>query len=215
MSLNPDTELNGQSNAKRTSLLSLITQRLKRSDMAQLLLLFFFVITISVISAWPDNPQYANNSWAVLAQSKLALLIFCATLFGGLRTSASEKLVTLVTLCCFHLFTLPLDTATYAASFPEVNFIWALCLPLIALFSYFMLGNFIASSLNRIGLNLLALPCALALPVVAVFADIYLSRNLFNPFSSISHISIPYIVLNLVIIVIGLLFLLRALRKQL
>ena len=199
---------------KPKSLLSLVTQRLRQSDMAQLLLLFFAVITIGIIATWPDNPQLANNSWAALAQSKLALLIFFATLFGALLRTSGEKLITLIALSCFHLFTLPLDTATYAASFPEVNFIWALTLPLIALLSYFMLGYFVSSILHRLHLPLLAIPCALALPIAAVFADIYLGRNIFNSFNSIIEASLPYIVINLLIGVIGLLFLFRGLKKE-
>jgi len=188
--------------------------RFKQPDMAQLLLLFFVVTTVSIIAAWPENPQSANNSWSVLAQSKLALLILFATIFGALVRTAGEKLLSLVTLCCFHLFTLPLDAATYAASFPEVNFIWALCLPLIALFSYFMLGHFCSSLLHRLGLSILALPIAVALPIGAVFADIYLGRNLFNPFNSITQSSLAYVGLNLAIGIIGLLFLLRQLLKE-
>jgi len=196
------------------SLISRVAFRLKRPDMAQLLLLFFVVITVTVIAAWPENPQSANNSWAVLAQSKLALLVFFAALFGGLARAAGEKLLSLIALCCFHLFSLPLDAATYAASFPEVNFLWALSLPLIALFSYFMLGHFCSGLFHRLGLSIFALPVAVLLPIAAIFADIYLGRNLFNPFNSIALASTPYIIINLGISIVGLFVLVRQALKN-
>ena len=211
---NPKKKKSSMLNLSNLSVLGEIIERFKRPDIAQLLILFFAVITVSVIASWPNNPQQPNNSWSVLAQSKLALLILFATLFGGLSRPAREKLITLLALTCFHLFSLPLDTATYAASFPEVNVIWALCLPLVALFSYFMLANFLSSILNKLGLHLLALPCSVALPVVAVFADIRLGINLFNPFNSISHMSLPYIGLNLAIGFIGLIILVRQVLKK-
>lgn len=195
-------------------MIALIAQRLRQPDMAQLMMLFFVITTLSVIVAWPENPQLANNSWSVLAQSKLALLIFFATLYGSLSKGAFDKLIALVGLVCFHIFSLPLDAATYAASFPNVNLIWALSLALIAMSSYFMLSYFCSSLLNKVGLNFLALPLTLALPIIAVFVDIRLGINLFNPFSSISHVSLPYLGLNLAIGFIGLIFLLRQLMQE-
>lgn len=197
-----------------TTGISHISRRLRQADMAQLMLLFFAIIILSLTIAWPENPQLANNSWIVLAQSKLALLIFLATLYGSLSRTAFDKLVALAALCCFHIFSLPLDAATYAASFPDVNLLWAFSLALIALIAYFMLSYFCSSLLHRVNLGFFAIPLVLLLPIMAVFADIRLGINLFNPFSSISFASLPYLGINLAIGVIGLVILFRQLAKE-
>lgn len=65
------------------SALATVADRLARSDMAQILLLFMAILVMVLGFGWPAGGSFANESWFSLAPARNAFLAVAAAGFGA------------------------------------------------------------------------------------------------------------------------------------
>lgn len=179
---------------------ALLTNRLARSDMAQILTLFLAVMVVVLGISWPSAGSFANESWFSLAPARNAFLALAAAGFGasqGLlgvqgphvrpRSYAewlTEARFTLLALLVWVLLTMPFEFISHAASFPAVSAWYSLVMSLITVPAYYGLGML----LRKVCLTL-RVPWLLTLAVPAVilvlaWLDLQLDVTFFNPWTA-------------------------------
>lgn len=168
------------------TLLQAVSTRLTRSDMLQLSVLFFAVLLVSSVTAWPTRPNEANDSWFALSQARLGALSLLALGFGAVQSgfAKAEQGVTVLSLLALALLSTPLEVASYALSFPSQPLWYSLMLALLDSLALFGLGILLGKLLALIRLRAL-LPLAVpALLVGLVAADIWLGVALVSPLAA-------------------------------
>lgn len=199
------------------SALATVADRLARSDMAQILLLFMAILVMVLGFGWPAGGSFANESWFSLAPARNAFLAVAAAGFGasqGLvgvvahlgppRTASqwlTEARATLLALLVWVLLTLPFEFISHAASFPAVSPWYSLLVTVITVPAYFGLGMLVRK-LCLVARAAWALPVAVPAVVLALaWVDLRFDVSLFNPWTAALTLS-PF---PLVMGVVGLL----------
>ena len=168
------------------TLLQKVSARLTRSDLLQLSVLFFAVLLVSSVTAWPTRPNEANDSWFILSQMRLGGLALLALSFGAVesRLSKSEQGMTVLALLVLALVTAPLEVASYALSFPPSPLWYSLTLACLDSLALFGLGLLLGKALALIHLRAL-LPLVVPAALVGlVAADIWLGVALVSPLAA-------------------------------
>ncbi len=203
-----------------TSPLRGLSALLRREDMTQLLMALMALLIFVLVITWPSDAQEANNSWYTLEQVKVAALALLALAYGGSASARSlnEQRLTLAALGCFHVLTLPLDAATYAASYPVTPFWWAPLLCTVDLIAFFGVGTLLGTLLGTLRLRTL-LPLAVPLILVGVVSfDVWVStwtrQAVLNPFTAITQVSTIHLTLAVLCAGATLLYLVRATSRK-
>ena len=203
-----------------TSPLRGLSALLRREDMTQLLLALLALLIFVLVISWPSDAQEANNSWYTLEQVKIASLALLALSYGGSSSARSlnEQRLTLAALGCFHVLTLPLDAATYAASYPVTPLWWAPLLCAVDLTAFFGVGLALGGLLSAFRLRTL-LPLAVPLVLVGVVSfDVWMStwtaRAVLNPFTAVTQVSAVHLAAAGLCAGATLFYLARARRKK-
>ena len=203
-----------------TSPLRGLSALLRREDMTQLLMALLALLIFVLVISWPSDAQEANNSWYTLAQVKVASLALLALAYGGSSSARSlnEQRLTLAALGCFHALTLPLDAATYAASYPITPVWWAPLLCTVDLIAFFGVGLALGTLLSALRLRTL-LPLAVPLILVGVVSfDVWMStwiaQAILNPFTAVTQFSAVHLAVAGLCAGATLFYLVRAPRKE-
>jgi hypothetical protein len=167
-----------------------LTERLTRSDFVQFATLFFAVLLFVLLSTWP-SAERANNSWFVLTQARMVALAFLALSYGaGTSNKAGlEQRSTVLALLVLAALSLPLEIASYAASYPTTPLVWSFGLTLLDTLALFGLGLALGYLLG-----LLRLRGFLSIAVIGVLVglfsvDQFLNVNVFNPLTTLHTVS--------------------------
>ena len=178
-----------------TSPLGALSTLLRREDLAQLLIGLFALLTFVAIIMWPSDMQDVNNSWYTFAQVKVAALAFLGLTYGSVSSTRtlSEQRLTLAALGCFHILTLPLETATYAASYPSTPLWWPLLVCAADIVAFFGVGLVLGTLCSRLRLRAL-LPLAIPLVLVGVvsfdvWVSVWVGQPVLNPFTAVTAFS--------------------------
>lgn len=169
-----------------------LIERLTRSDFIQIAILFFAVLLFVLLATWP-NGERANNSWFILTQARMVALAFLALAYGAGTSNKSglEQRSTLLALLVLVVLSLPLEVASYAASYPTTPFVWSFGLTLLdtlALFGVGLLVGFVLTKLHLRGFISIAVIGVL----VGLFSiDQLFHVNIFNPLTTL-HIVSPF-----------------------
>ena len=203
-----------------TSPLRGLSALLRREDMTQLLMALLALLIFVLVISWPSDAQEVNNSWYTLAQVKVASLALLALAYGGSSSARSlnEQRLTLAALGCFHVLTLPLDAATYAASYPITPFWWAPLLCTVDLIAFFGVGLALGALLSALRLRTL-LPLSVPLILVGVVSfDVWMStwiaQAVLNPFTAVTQLSAVHLAVAGLCAGATLFYLVRAPRKE-
>ena len=203
-----------------TSPLRGLSALLRREDMTQLLMALLALLIFVLVISWPSDAQEVNNSWYTLAQVKVTSLALLALAYGGSSSARSlnEQRLTLAALGCFHVLTLPLDAATYAASYPITPFWWAPLLCAVDLIAFFGVGLALGALLSALRLRTL-LPLAVPLILVGVVSfDVWMStwiaQAILNPFTAVTQLSAVHLAVAGLCAGATLFYLVRAPRKE-
>lgn len=177
--------------------LAALTERLARTDMLQLLALLFGLLLVIGTVAWPSGGARVNESWYSLAPARNALLALAAAGFGAAITGVAaeqhgphswrpgQAALTLAALLVWALLTLPIEVASYAATYPAVGLGWSQLVTALTIPAYFGLG-LLLGRLTALLRAVWLLP--LLVPAVMVglgWLDLRLDRTLFNPWTAV------------------------------
>jgi hypothetical protein len=175
-----------------TPLHTSLAERLTRSDFVQVATLFFALLVFVLLATWPSGER-ANNSWFILTQARMVALAFL-TLSYGAGTSNKPRLEqrnTAFALLVLVILSLPLELASYAASYPTTPMLWSFGLTLLDTLALFGLGLALGSLLTLIRLRGF-ISIAVIGALVGLFSiDQLLNFNLFNPLTTL-HIVSPF-----------------------
>jgi hypothetical protein len=188
-----------------------LTERLMRSDFVQFATLFFAVLLFVLLSTWPSNER-ANNSWFILTQARMVALAFLALSYGaGTSNKAGlEQRSTALALLVLGALSLPLEVASYAASYPTTPLAWSFALTLLDTLALFGIGLALGYFLTLIRLRGF-LSIAVIGALVGLFsADQLLHVNVFNPLTTLHTVSPLHLGAMAVIAILTLWRLVRA-----
>jgi hypothetical protein len=167
-----------------------LTERLTRPDFVQVMTLFFVVLLFALLATWPSSER-ANNSWFIFTQARMVTLAFLALAFGAGTSNKPglERRSTLLALLVLVLLSLPLEVASYAASYPTTPFVWTFGITLldtVALFGVGLLIGFFLTSIHLRGFISIVVVGTL----VGLFSiDQLLNVNVFNPLTTLHTVS--------------------------
>jgi hypothetical protein len=174
-----------------TTKLNLI-ERLLRSDFMQIAALFFAVLLFVLLATWPSGER-ANNSWYILTQARMVLLAFLALAFGAGTSNKGglEQRSTLLALLVLSVLSLPLEVASYAASYPTTPLVWSFGLTLLDTVALFGVGLLVGYLLTKIRLRGFISIAVIGVLVGLFSIDQLLHVNIFNPLTTL-HIVSPF-----------------------
>lgn len=202
-----------------TSPLRALSALLRREDMTQLLMALLALLIFVLVITWPESAQ-ANNSWYALAQVKVAALALLGLAYGSVvsERSLGEQRLTLAALGCMDALTLPLETATYAASYPLTPLWWPLLIGAVDVIAFFGVGLALGTLLTKLRLRTL-LPLVVPLILVGVVSfDVWLStwtqQAVLNPFTAVTHPSAAHLTVAGLCAGATLIYLARAARPS-
>jgi hypothetical protein len=169
-----------------------LTERLTRSDFIQIATLFFAVLLFVLLATWPSGER-ANNSWFILTQARMVALAFLALAYGAGTSNKGglEQRSTLLALLVLVLLSVPLEVASYAASYPTTPFVWSFGLTLLDTLALFGVGLLIGSMLTRLRLRGFISIAVIAVMVGLFSVDQLLHVNIFNPLTTL-HVVAPF-----------------------
>ena len=159
-------------------------KRLARADFSQFTTLFFAILVVSFMFAWPDSPAQANNSWYSVVQLRLFLLAFLALGYGGSSSYKSrlEQRLTLGAILTLAVLSIPFEVAGYAASYPRASLVGSLALSLLDTVALFGLGLLCGYALSKLQIRFL-LPLVVPAVLAGLIAlDVVLGLELLPPF---------------------------------
>jgi hypothetical protein len=167
-----------------------MVERLTRSDFVQVMTLFFVVLLFVLLATWPSGER-ANNSWFILTQARMVALAFLALAFGAGTSNKSglEQRSTLLSLLVVVLLSLPLEIASYAASYPTTPFIWSFGLTLLDTLALFGVGLLVGYALTKIRLRGFISIAVIGVMVGLFSIDQLLKVNMFNPLTTLHDVS--------------------------
>ena len=175
-----------------------LSLRLGSSDMTQVLLAFFAVLLFMLLASWPPNGQASNDSWYSVVQSKAVALALLSLAYGNYMASesAADQVYTLLALWVFQLLALPLDVATYAASYPSVALWWPPLLLTLHIGACFSLGILSYRLLHFLRLGLLHPLSTPLLLFGLIWLDIAFEQSIFSPLSTTVTPSLGHVLFN-------------------
>lgn len=198
--------------------LDAVAARLARSDMFQAAALLFVALAFTLAIQWPSGYLTANESWFAVAPVRLSLIAFGALAWGaglGARPRSpgrgrdvdgpepaplgsdawrGEVAATAGALVVLVLATLPFEVATRAASYPDIDVVWSVAVPVLAVAGYIGLGLLVGLVAARARLASLL---ALLVPLVfgaTIWLDVSVERTILNPWSAALAVSVPFAV---------------------
>jgi hypothetical protein len=181
---------------------NVLSERLTRSDFVQVATLFFALLLFVLLATWP-SVERANNSWFVLTQARMVALAFLALSYGAGTSNKRglEQRVTALALVLLAALTLPLEVASYAASYPTTPLTWSYGVTLLDTFALFGIGL----GLGHV-LSLLHLRGFISLAVIGILVGLFsidqlLGVHLFNPLTTL-HVVSPFHLATMSIIAI-------------
>ncbi len=179
-----------------------LSERLMRSDFVQVATLFFALLLFVLLATWP-NSERANNSWFILSQARLVALTFLALAYGAGTSNKArlEQRSTVLALLVLVVLSLPLEIATYAASYPTTPFLWSFGLTLLDTLALFGLGLALGYVLSLIRLRGFMSIAVIGVLVGLFSVDQLLGVNLFNPLTTL-HVVSPFHLAAMAIIAI-------------
>ncbi len=184
-----------------TSSLGALSALLRREDMTQLFMGLLALLIFVLVISWPSDALETNNSWYALAQTKVAALALLGLAYGATSSprSRTEQRLTLAALGCFHVLALPLETATYAASYPVTPLWWSLLACTLDIAAFFGVGLALGALLSKLRLRTL-LPLVVPLILVGVvsfdvWASSWVAQPILNPFTAVAHVSALHLAL--------------------
>lgn len=185
--------------------------RLQQQDMLQILIAYFAILLFVLAINWPQSSGVANDSWFVIVQAKVAIMALLGLFYGASLSARShqDRLVTLLLLLSVCWLSLPLEIASYAASYPSVPLGMSLLMPSFELIAYFGIGLLAGKLLDILRLKVL-LPLAIPLVLIGLIAlDIWTGLALFNPLSGSLSPSLSHLISLGLMVVASLPFYLR------
>lgn len=188
-----------------------LLERLTRSDFMQVMTLFFAVLLFVLLATWPSGER-ANNSWFVLTQGRMVILAFLSLAYGAgvSNKSGLEQRSTLLALLVLVLLSVPLEVASYAASYPTTPFIWSFGLTLLDTLALFGIGLLVGSLLTRIHLRGFISIVVIAVLVGLFSIDQLFHVNIFNPLTTLHTVSFFHLAAMAIIAMLTLWKLLKA-----
>lgn len=168
--------------------MELLSERLQRADMTQLLIGFFALLLFVVMVTWPQTSQGVNDSWYALVQAKTVALVLLSLAYGSLGHAQTRRALglTLAALLCFHVLAIPFEVASYAASFPNTPLWWPLVVVALDIVAFFGVGLLVGRTLAQARLRPLVPIVAPLLLIGIVCVDIWLERPLLSPFTTVT-----------------------------
>jgi hypothetical protein len=169
-----------------------LIERLTRSDFIQIATLFFAVLLFVLLATWP-SAERANNSWFVFTQARMVALAFLALTYGAGTSNKSglEQRSTLLALLVLVMLSVPLEVASYAASYPTTPFAWSFGLTLLDTVALFGVGLLVGSLLTKARLRGFISIAVIAVMVGLFSVDQLLHVNVFNPLTTL-HVVSPF-----------------------
>jgi len=162
-----------------------VSQRLRRTDMVQLLTLLFTLMIFVLLTRWPSQGG-RNDAWFGVTQARIMVLALLALGYGSVssRQHREEQLDTAGAILVFSFLSIPFDVAAYAASFPATPLWWPLLLSPIDSLAFFGLGLLLGKLLTKLRLQTL-LPVAIPGLLIAFIAlDVRFGMTLLNPMTA-------------------------------
>lgn len=165
-------------------------ERLRGSEMLQVLVLFLAAQLFVVAVRWPGAGG-SNEVWFGVAPTRLTLLALSALGFGAAesaRAPASRR-ATAGALLLFAALSEPFDAVTYAASYPAAPLWWAAGLPYLEALAYLGLGMLLGHGARRARIGPLLPLLVPGLLVLGIWADVRLGVDVFNPVAAALAVS--------------------------
>lgn len=168
-----------------------VLERLTRSDFMQVMTLFFAVLLFVLLATWPSGER-ANNSWFILTQARMVALAFLSLAYGAGSSNKGglEQRSTLLALLVLVFLSVPLEVASYAASYPTTPFIWSFGLTLLDTLALFGIGLLVGSLLTRIHLRGFISIAVIGVLVGLFSIDQLFHVNIFNPLTTLHTVSL-------------------------
>jgi hypothetical protein len=169
-----------------------LSERLMRSDFVQVATLFFALLLFVLLATWPGGER-ANNSWFILTQARMVAFAFLALSYGAGTSNKGglEQRSTLLALLVLAALSLPLEVASYAASYPTTPMLWSFGLTLLDTLALFGIGLGVGYLLTLIRLRGFISVAVIGVMVGLFSLDQLLNVNLFNPLTTL-HIVSPF-----------------------
>ncbi len=179
-----------------------VVERLTRSDFMQVITIFFVVLLFVLLATWPSGER-ANNSWFILTQARMVAAAFLALAFGAGTSNKGgvEQRSTLLALLVLVVLSLPLEVASYAASYPVTPFAWSFGLTLLDTVALFGIGLLLGYLLTKIRLRGFISIAVIGVLVGLFSLDQLLHINIFNPLTTL-HVVSPFHLAAMAIIAI-------------
>jgi hypothetical protein len=187
-----------------------LAERLTRSDFIQVATLFFATLLFVLLATWPSSER-ANNSWFILTQARMVALAFLALAYGaGVSNKAGlEQRSTLLALLVLVVLSVPLEVASYAASYPTTPFIWSFGITLLDTLALFGVGLLVGSILTKLRLRGFISIVVVAVLVGLFSLDQLLRVNIFNPLTTLHTVSLFHLATMSILAILTLWKLLR------
>jgi hypothetical protein len=167
-----------------------LTERLIRSDFVQIATLYFALLLFVLLATWP-SVERPNNSWFILTQARMIALTFLALSYGAGSSNkgVSEQRSTVLALVLLAALSLPLEVASYAASYPTLSLFWSFGITLLDTLALFGLGLALGQVLTYLRLRGFMSIVVVAVLVGLLSIDQLLAFNLFNPLIAVHSVS--------------------------
>jgi len=163
----------------------LVAERLRQTDMLQILALVLAALLFVLAVAWP-GPGEPNETWFPLAQTRLTLLALTALGFGAAEWSRARPQLgaTVAALMLFVVLSAPFDVASYAASYPAVPLWWTTLLPFVDTPAYFGVGVLLGRVAHALRVSALLPLLVPGLLVAGIALDVRLGVALVDPLTA-------------------------------
>jgi len=176
--------------------------RLCESDSVQVGTLLMVALVVAFATVWPSPGQISNESWYAFAQVRSVLVALLALGYGASAASESleRRLATASMVVVFALLTLPLEVATYAATYPATPLWWSLVTIPLAAAGYTVLGVVVGRVTRALRLGVLLPVVVPLLLVVLLLLDVRFGWTIANPLTAAVAVS-PWFLMTMTTLV--------------
>ncbi|CAN5677441.1 hypothetical protein BH23DEI1_BH23DEI1_13750 [soil metagenome] len=176
-----------------------VEARVRASDVTQVATLVLAALVITLVTVWPSTLGATNESWYAFAQTRSVLLALLGLGFGA--TAVNERgrrgVGTAVAVFVIGLLAIPLEVATYAATYPATPLWWSFVGITLAPSAYFALGLALGALTARLRLGAFVPLLVPALLVGLLMLDVRLGWTMLNPLTGAVAVSPWYLAVML------------------
>lgn len=173
-----------------------LEERVRSGDVTQVATLVLAALVVTLVTVWPSTVGASNESWYAFSQARAVILALLAIGFGATAVAEAPRrsAATAVVVVVLALLAIPLELASFAATYPATPVWWPLLTIAVAPAGYFAVGLLLGRAARAVRLGAF-LPLLVPAVVVGMLVlDIRLGWTVVNPLTAALAVSPPFAV---------------------